>query len=240
MAGPSNALARTTSAISSALPRRTPGRPRRRESQLPASPADVAALAEYETSQLYAGLNDLYSVSGIPETIDSVRDVCSSVTGVQLFIFLLEAYALNQHVLPWTYITDMTFLESLGLPRVAVYFPHFFQILEGGFWFKTMLWSTTSFFIPTLFAYFFNLTIREVKRHGARISVARYTIDPLTFNVIKALTTYIVFVRRVGADWLGPMTVSEVGNAQFGGPQGVLIGSGIVILASLYEAAQRK
>jgi len=225
----------------SALAKRTPARPTaRRQSHLPASPADVADLAEYETSQIYAGLNDLYTVSGIPDTIEHVRDLCSSVTGVQMAFLCLESLALQREVLPWDYITSTGPIGWLGGLNINFYFPNLWHVLEPGFWFPTLLWATTSLAVPSLVAYFFNLTIRDVKRHGARVSVARYPVDPLTFNVVKALSTYIIYGQGWAADVIGPMTVEQVSNAMYGGYRGVLIGCCVCILASLYEAAQRK
>ncbi|KAK5116607.1 hypothetical protein LTR85_009232 [Meristemomyces frigidus] len=228
-------------AASSILTKRTPGRPSRRQSQiLPPSPADVANLAEYETTQIYAGLNDLYTVSGIPERIDSVRDICSSVTGVQMAFLLLEAIALQREVLPWQYAFEIAGIRAYGMPTIAVYYPDLFKLLTSEFWLPTLLWASTSILIPSLFAYFFNLTIREVKRNGALVSVARYTVDPLTFNIVKAIVTWMVYGKGVGFGYIDPLTAITASNAMFGGYNGVLIGCYICIIASVYEAAQRK
>ncbi|KAK4541630.1 hypothetical protein LTR36_007774 [Oleoguttula mirabilis] len=228
------------SATSSLLTKRTPGRPSKRESQiLPPSPADVANLAEYETNQVYAGLNDMYSVSGIPESIDNVRDICSSVTGVQMAFLLLEAIALSREVIPWVYAFEIAGIRGYGMPTIAVYYPDLFKLLTSDFWLPTLLWSATSLLIPSLFAYFFNLTIREVKRHGALVSVARYTVDPLTFNIVKALLTWMVYGKGIGFGIIDPFTAITASNAMFGGYNGVLIGCYVCIVASVYEAAQR-
>jgi hypothetical protein len=223
------------------LTKRTPGRPRHTtQTQLPPSPADVADLAEYETSQLYAGLNDFYSISGIPETLDYIREACSSVTGIQSAIQLLEAVMLNRSVLPWEFLTEISAVRGFGGPNISIYYPDLFAILTPGFWFPVLLYTTTSIFIPSLFAYFFNLTIRDVKRHGVRVSVARYTIDPLVFNIAKAIVTYAIYGHGAFSDLIGPLSVEQVGQSQLGGYQGMLIGCYVVGLASLYEAAQRR
>ncbi|KAK3670850.1 hypothetical protein LTR78_009294 [Recurvomyces mirabilis] len=227
--------------------KRTPGRPLRPSSTqrlpVPASPADVANLAEYETTQLYAGLNDLYSVSGVPETIDYIRETCSSVSGIQTSIQLLEALCLQRAVLPWLYLTELnSTIRRLGLggPVVKLYYPDLFALLSSTFWAPTLIYATTAIFLPSLFAYFFNLTLRDIKRHGARVTVARYTLDPLTFNIVKAVLTYVVYARGVGGQIVGEGNVGVVENAMVGGYQGMLVGNFVVMIASLYEAAQGK
>jgi len=190
--------------------------------------------------RVYAGLNDLISVSGVPETIDYVRELCSSVTGVQLTFLLVEAIALQRVLLPWNWIMDLSFPPAIGLQVVALYFPDLFALLTLEYWLPTLLWSTTSFFVPLLFGYFYNITVHEVRRHGASVSVARYTIDPLTFNVVKALVTYVVY-RGPGAAVLGydhPLATERVRDAMPLGQQGILIGCYVTMLVAVYEAVQ--
>ncbi|KAK4553987.1 hypothetical protein LTR86_008828 [Recurvomyces mirabilis] len=251
IASSSTALAPTTTStdITSSVPaltKRTPARPQRPSSTqqrlpIPASPADVANLAEYETTQLYAGLNDLYSVSGIPETIDYIRETCSSVTGIQTSIQLLEALSLQRAVLPWLYLTELnTNVRGLGGPVLKLYYPDLFALLSSTFWAPTLFYATTAILLPSLFAYFFNLTLRDIKRHGARVTVARYTLDPLIFNIVKAVLTYVVYAQGFGGQVVGRENVGVVENAMWGGWQGMLVGNFVVMIASLYEAAQGK
>ncbi|KAK4892140.1 hypothetical protein LTR27_009324 [Elasticomyces elasticus] len=251
-AGPSTSALTRHEPASTSLTRRTPGRPRSdTRPRLPASPADtsanpathhfwVADLAEYETTQFYAGLNDFYTVSGIPETLERVREVCSSVIGVQMAFQLLEATGLQRATLPWIYLMDVKIGPGIQGMILPIYYPDLFKLLTADFWLPTLLYATTSIFVPALFAYFFNLTTRNVNRHGATVSVARYTVDPLIFNVAKAILTYVVYGQLVGANIFGVENVATVRNAMVGGHQGVLIGCYVCILASVYEAAQRK
>ncbi|KAK5138488.1 hypothetical protein LTR08_000074 [Meristemomyces frigidus] len=222
--------------------RRTPGRPPKRQSMLPPSPADVANLAEYESSQVYAGLNDLYSLTSIDSVIASVRESCSSIAAVQMAVLLLEILGLQRTVLPWLYAFDVTGSRGLGMPTIAVYYPDLFKLLTSDFWLPTLLWSLTSLVVPSLFAYFFNLTIKEVRGRGGAplVSVARYTIDPLTFNIVKALVTWMVYAKNVDFGFIDPVTAVKTSQAMFGGYNGVLVGCYVCIVASVYEAAQRK
>ncbi|KAI7550025.1 hypothetical protein KC331_g3437, partial [Hortaea werneckii] len=229
--------------------------------RLPASPADVANFAEYETSQLYAGLSDFYTLTGLPRTLDSLRETCSSLSGIQGFFMLLETFSLHRVVLPWIYSgldLPLPFLpESLTTPRggflprkIELFYPDLFQLLSSDFWFPTLLWSTTSLLLPALAAYFFNLTLRPVHRRasgssggGVSVTVARYTFDPLMFNVVKAIATWMVYSRGVGTGvggWIGEEVVGTVEGAMWGGYQGVLVGCYVCVLASVYEAVLRK
>lgn len=162
--------------------------------------------------------------------------------GVQLTTLLLEAFALQRRLLPWKYLTEIPWIGVLGMPdRLAIKIPDFFVLLTGYFWSTTLLWLATSIVVPSLFAYFYNLSIRDVKRHGNVVSVARYVIDPFTFNVVKALGSYIIYSR--GSTFGGLVSnevAGRVSSAMFGGSTGTVIGAVVCALASLYEAAQRK
>ncbi|RMY67394.1 hypothetical protein D0862_15092 [Hortaea werneckii] len=253
--------ATTTTRSSSLLsPTTTTQQPR-----LPASPADVANFAEYETSQLYAGLADFYTLTGLPRTLDALRESCSSLSGIQGFFMLLETFALHRVVLPWVdsgvdlplpfvpeFLTTSTNHGGLGfLPRkLQLSYPDLFQLLSAHFWLPTLLWSTTSLLLPALAAYFFNLTLRPVHHRrasasgsgGVSVTVARYTFDPLMFNVVKAIATWMVYSRGVGTGrWLlDPEVVGTVEGAMWGGYQGVLVGCYVCVLAAVYEAVLRK
>ncbi|KAI7540622.1 hypothetical protein KC317_g17144, partial [Hortaea werneckii] len=233
--------------------------------RLPASPADVANFAEYETSQLYANLADIYTLTGLPRTLDSLRETCSSLSGIQGFFMLLETLALHRVVLPWVYSgLDLPLpflphrLTTAGggfLPRsIELCYPDLFQLLSSDFWLPTLLWSTTSLLLPALAAYFFNLTLRPVHRRAGggaggavSVTVARYTFDPLMFNVVKAIATWMVYSRGVGttttgmgAGWIGEEVVRTVEGAMCGGYQAVLVGCYVCVLAAVYEAVLRK
>jgi hypothetical protein len=157
---------------------------------------------------------------------------------------LLEGVALSRELLPLSQVSP-TLIESrriLGLQTwpIAVYLPNLFQLLTADFWYPTLLWSATSIFIPLLVAYFYNLSIRDVKRHGSRVTIVRYRADPLTFNIAKALGALIVYNRGFTFGIVDPAYIVRVNEAMFGGHQGMLLGGYVGILAALYEAAQRK
>ncbi|KAK4505455.1 hypothetical protein PRZ48_003418 [Zasmidium cellare] len=242
------AIATVSSTVSSALSpsgqlvSRTPApRPStRRRSELPGppSPSDVADVVEYESTKFASGVRDLYARSGITENIESLRESLSSVNAIQLSFLLLEAFALQRRVLPWRYMFD---IPSTGLtPSIAVFLPDLFVLLTGFYWSTTLLWSATSIFVPILFAYFYNLTMRDVKRGNTRVTVARYAADPFTYNVVKALATWLVYVKGVNFGFIDPEVAERVDLAVYGGSTAILIGSAVGALAALYEAAQKK
>ena len=232
---PSQQLSRTSNAVATRTPGRV-GRPRR--SELPPSPADIADDVEYTTSQLSTSLSDLYANSGMTERIESLRENLSSVHAVQVTLILLEALALQREILPWQYVFDIPPLAIFGTPSIPIGVPDLFMLLTPLFWSTTLLWASTSLVGPLIVAYFYNLSTTTVRRGGQRVNVARYSADPMTFNVVKALLSYIVYGRSYNNGLWTEHTAFRVQHAMPGGPTGMLIGSAIGALASLYEAAQ--
>ena len=104
------------------------------------------------------------------------------------------------------------------------------------------LWLATSLFVPILFAYFFNFS-HSIRGQGVRTRSTPhiYKFDPLSFNVAKALLTWLVFAKgfRYGG-FYSDETVLRVEDALYGGYPAVLIGAGIGALASIYEAILQK
>lgn len=115
-------------------------------------------------------------------------------------------------------------MPALGTGELAIKIPDLFTVLTIGFWGPVGLWAITSVFLPLVGAWFINLT------EGGR------SYDPVSFNVVKGLVAWVVYVRGgVGGESKG---VVEKGVP--GGAQGLLVGAGIGVLASLYEALLRK
>lgn len=230
---PSQQLTRVSNAVST----RTPGRPRRR-SELPPSPADIADDVEYTASQLSTSIHDAYARTGITEAIDYVREGLSSVTAVHGTILFLEAMALQRTVLLWNHAFDIPPLAIIGTPSIAVRVPDLFLLLTSAFWQPTLLWLATSILIPASVAYFYNLSTITVRRGGARTTVARYAVDPLTFNIVKALISYVVYENDYALGIFDNHAAYEIQHVMPGGKSGFLISSGIGALVALYEAAQ--
>jgi len=229
-------------ASSPSLPtRRTPTANimQQRRQSLPPSPTIVVDEVEHATTRFYAGLDDIYTLSGIPEAIDWTRESCSSIAAVHFAFILMEAYGLSQAVIPWEYMFDIPSIHVIGTPSIAVSIPNLFVLLSASFWYPTLLWSATSIFIPLLFAYFFNLTVHTVKRNNARVRVVRYNYDPFTFNVVKSMLVSTVYGAGILQGYVSNHTVAVVDGSQYGGFTSMLMGTYVCGLCSLWQATQR-
>lgn len=208
---------------------------------LPASPAEVADAIERQTAIVTSKVGTMWKESGVTNGAESLRERLSSVVSIEVATLAVEAYGLQRLTLPWQYVLDTPAVRSAGLNSYAVHLPNLFKLLESTFWAPTTLWATTSLFIPLFFAYFFNLTLKTKTTHGITSSKAAYRVDPLIFNITKALFTWLVYaqgVRFMGA--FSDTTVLAVNAALPGGYQGAMIGAGIGIITSIYDAVLKK
>jgi hypothetical protein len=210
-----------------------------RRPSLPPSPNVVVDEVEHASARFYAGLDDLYTLSYIPEAIDWARESCSSIATVHLTFILMEAWGLSNAVMPWTYLFDFPSIRIVGTPSIPVKIPDLFVMLSSSFWSPVLLWSATSIFIPLLFAYFFNLTVHTVKRNNARVRVVRYNYDPFTFNVAKFMIVSTVYGAGILHGYVSDRTVAIVDSSQFSGFASMLIGTYVCGLCSLWQATQR-
>lgn len=168
------------------------------------------------------------------ERIEAVRESLSSVASIEVIIILLESFALSRKTLPPRYAFTVPKFDGVGFPGFDVSVPDFFQLVTAAFWGPSTLWTGTSLVVPLLFAYFFNLTLGTKKR-------AAHSVDPLTFNIVKALTTYVVYAKGVRFGGLiGNETVGVVNDGMYGGYQGVLIGAAVGAITSIYDAILKK
>lgn len=221
----------------------TPARPRRRSELLPASPADITEDVEAATRRFYASLTNAWERFGIADVTDTIRDKCSSIEAIQATWLALEAVGLQYKVLPRRYAFDIPSIHVGGrysTPGYGIRIPDLFQILTADFWSMSLLWASTSIFVPLLFAYIYNLSVRDVKRGGNRVTVARYSFDPLVYNIVKAILAWTVYAQGYTFGFLNKHVILSVDAAMLGGHNLILIGSYVGILVSLYDAAQRK
>lgn len=247
---PVRALAATTASLTrdpNDVPTHTPGRPRNSSrAQLPASPAQVAEYVEDHSQRFTASLNDLLTLSTLPDILEDLRINLSTVPAILLSCLALEAYGLFDAILPWK-ATGLAIPVPVFGPRGSPYIwnpklPDLFMLLSPEFFWKPfLLWSGTSIFVPLFFAYFYNLTMRDIKRAGVRVTVPRSRVDPMTFSVVKMLVTMLVYGNGIffgGA--VDEIAAERVHGAVFGGYQGICVGAAVGAVASLYEAVQRK
>lgn len=191
------------------------------------------------------------------ERVENLREVCSSVTAVQMTSIFIEAWCLQREVLPIGSAFEIPSLQLFGYktPSVPFGLPSFLKLVGADFWSTTILWSVTSIIIPLLVSYFFNLSSRSVRRHGTRATESRYQVDPLTFNIAKAIATFFVYgmpinplvpdvpdfkAVHVRVPFVDKAVAARVNKAMFYGWKGVVMGSFVGIVTALYEAAQSK
>lgn len=189
---------------------------------------------EHQSNRAVASLQDLYAKSPVPTTLTWARETCSTLSAIQLTFLLIEGLALHRALIKWTYFADT---PAYGVGKTSIYLPDLFVLLTGHYWKATTLWVGTSIAAPAAVGWLFNLTLRDNKR-GA--STVKYAVDPLMFNIAKALITFGVYHKNIAYPYVSEDTISAVNQATYGGYAGVLAGCGIGILASLYDAALRK
>lgn len=188
------------------------------------SPAVLADRIETQTKTLLESFSSYVSSSPLPAFLNSIRSTLSSVISIELFALFIEAWGLRAQVLPMAYLTTIPSIPAIGMGEISILIPDLFALLTSAFWGPAALWLSTSLLLPLMAAWFFNFT------EGGR------NYDPLSYNVTKALLAWVVYVRGgVGGDSRG---VVEKGVP--GGSQGLLIGAGIGVLASLYEAVLKR
>ncbi len=219
----------------------TPARSRRRSELLPPSPADVADDVEDTVRGIYARLDQMLTDSPIPDILDGLRERCSSGLAVQAVALGLEAYAIQNTLLPRHYAFDWPAFRfgKLTTSGYAVTVLDFFQVLTGNFWIVGLLWSATSIWIPMIASFFFNLSARPARR-SSRTSTTRTNFDPLIFNVTKAILAYVIYGQGYTFGFLPVRPIAAINASILGGPNGMLIGSYVGIVVALYEAAQGK
>lgn len=238
----SNAVATTSSALT-----RTPAVQKTlafaSNVPLPPSPAVVANHIDRQTAKLRTSVNDAYKKTGISEWIDNTRDKISTTASIESLAIIVELFGLQKEILPIKYLALIPASETLRTPAIPAKIPDLFVLLSADFWSTFLLWLSGSVIIPMTFAYFFNLSLRA-KHGGARNAknlqpTAQY--DPLTFNIVKALVTYLIYAKDTTVfGWPGEVSKARIEGNVPGGYQGVLIASGIGVLASIYEAVLKK
>ncbi|KAK0708735.1 hypothetical protein B0T21DRAFT_376852 [Apiosordaria backusii] len=239
-------------ALSTALVR-TPGRAlslASRLPQLPATPADVAASVERSTALVKTRLNTLYSESKIPEATHQTREWLSTVHSVLSTIALFELYKLRQELLPDRYAFTIPAINFLGTHDYPVKLPDMFALVTASFWGPALTWFLTSFLLPSLFGYFFNLSVAHSSSGPSVATRGRprkdagqgeYAVDPLTFSIVKALATYVVYAQGVTFGGLiDPVNVGRINGAVYSGWKGVLVGTAVGGVVSFYDAVLRK
>lgn len=230
--------------LSEALPRRSsilasPG-------NLETSPRAVADYLERNTRKASAYISDGISRTHISEYSDYVRDILSSPVAFIALAFVAEFASLCKGLI------DLRHAFGIPIPfsgkAVSVSLPDVFVFITPEFLAPMGLFLLVNGILPTLAGYFFNYPRKSATSHShnTRRASAQHDaaplVDPLVFNVAKALLAYLVY-GAVGSSGFYPYssnTVSIVNAAIPFGYSGIVTSSVIGATFALYEAVLRK
>ncbi|KAG8626163.1 hypothetical protein KVT40_006564 [Elsinoe batatas] len=208
---------------------------------IPPSPAVITDAIEAQTRKFSTSLDHVLVKANARDWLNDTRELLSSVVGIETLVLLLEGFALQRQLIPFRHAFNLPAVDALGTNPYPVQLPDFFILLTDVYWSASILWSLTSFWLPLAFSWLFNLTMRPVMKGGVTYIKPRWRCDPLSFNIAKALISWLVF--RQGARYFNlfsDVTANAVELSMPAGYNGVIIGAAIGGLASLYDAAQRK
>ena len=191
------------------------------------------------------GLETAWSDSGVLEYQHALRSFLSNLKVVEAVIVSLEGGNILWSFIPWKYLTTTPAIEGLHIPPLAIKVPDLFVLLSATFWAPFSLWLVTGLVLPLVAAYFINLSWQAATGARRTRSVAgntgRASFDPLTFNIAKALIVYKVFVDGFTFfDVFDNFTVASVNAAVPGHFGGMLTGTAIGVVGTLYEAILRR
>ncbi|KAL9081520.1 MAG: hypothetical protein Q9159_007296 [Coniocarpon cinnabarinum] len=192
---------------------------------LPSSPQAVTSLIERSSAAFNDRVTCLVERSGLPNATASTRAMLGGVQAITTLFALFEAGALNRALIPFRHAF---FLPLPYFDSVSIKFPDLFVLLTSAFWAPVLLWSALALFIPTAAGYLFNISATQ-----GRDRKYRYAVDPVVFNVAKAVGLWVFYVRGwEGRDELvDPRVSGTVDGGVVGGVPamfvGALIGGGL-------------
>ncbi|KAJ5149114.1 hypothetical protein N7448_000692 [Penicillium atrosanguineum] len=228
-------------------PTRTPSSVRtpRASFDVPASPALVAASIDRQTAKMREGLENAWDHSGFLEHSYSVRAMLSSLKAVETILICLEGSSVIKSLFPMRHLANTPAVDAIHLPEIMIKVPDVFVMITGEFWASLTLWALTSVVLPLIAAWFINLSWmaatggQSVRR--TRSASTRASFDPLTFNIAKALLVYKVFVEHFNYfDLFSNYTIVKVNAVVPGRWKGMLTGTAIGVIGTLYEAILRR
>lgn len=212
---------------------------------LPATPADIANSVDRSTHAMRQRVSSIYHESGFTEASNATREALSTVTSVLYIVNAVELYNVFKEVLPARYAFTIPAVGFLGSPDYPVDLPDMFLLVTASFWAPAFVWAFTSFIAPSLVGYFVNLTATSASSGPRTRSRAHHgpehPVDPLTFSIVKALLSYVVYAQGVNfSGLLSPSAIERLNGAVYGGYKGMLTGTAITGLVSIYDAVLKK
>ncbi|EFY86220.1 hypothetical protein J3459_003829 [Metarhizium acridum] len=232
--GSSTAITRTPARSLSQVAARIP---------LPATPADVANAFDRSTIAMRKRVTSIYQETGITEASNATRETLSTVTSILFVVAAFELYFIRPEILANRYAFTIPAIRAIGTPDYPIYLPDMFLILTSSFWSPALTWALTSVVLPSLFGYFFNLTATSHSgpRTRSKAALNDTVVDPLTFSIVKALISYVVYGQGVTfGGFLSETSIERLNGAVYGGYKGILVGTAVTGIVSIYEAVLRK
>ncbi|KAJ5263621.1 hypothetical protein N7478_011226 [Penicillium angulare] len=215
--------------------------------QFPPSPAVVTDAIDRQTVKMREGLESAWSASGIIERSHALRATLSSLKAVETIFVLLELSSVLYELIPLRYLTTTPAIPAAFLPAFHIKIPDLFVLLTPNFWAPFTLWFLSNLLVPLLAAYFFNLSWQAATggaqpvRRSSRSAPTRPSFDPLSFNIAKAILVYKVYADHYDyAGLYSKYAIAKVNYAIPGQWKGLLAGSAIGVVGTLYEAILRR
>lgn len=207
--------------------------------ELPPSPAVVTDAIDRQTAAWGKSINETWTSSGVIERSNALRSLLSSVKAIETLVLLLEGSGIIRQIWPLRYLTTVPAIEAIHTPEFALNVPDFFILLDGAFWAPFSLWLLTSVFLPLGTAYFFNLKATSTATRNSNSQ--RTNFDPLSFNIARALIAYLVYAKHFSFwDLYSGFTIDKVNASVPGEWTGMLTGTAIGLVGTLYEAILQK
>ncbi|CAJ2502296.1 Uu.00g096900.m01.CDS01 [Anthostomella pinea] len=210
---------------------------------LPATPADVADAVDRSTIALRTRAASMYKELGITEATHATRETLSTVSSVLFAVTAFEMYFLRPEILADRYAFTIPAVSFLGTSDYPVFIPDMFLLLTASFWSPALLWAFTSIVLPSIAGYFVNMTTGaqpgRVTRRAAPVQDS--AIDPLTFSIVKALLSFVVYGQGITfGGWINEFSIARINTAVYGGYKGMLVGAAITGIFSIYDAVLKK
>ncbi|KAL4865632.1 hypothetical protein BDV12DRAFT_174256 [Aspergillus spectabilis] len=217
--------------------------------QLPPSPDVVTQMIDRQTTAWRKSISEAWNDSGVQEQSDSLRATLSTVKAVEVIVTVLEALSVIREVLPLRYLATVPAIDAVHSPAIPIKIPDLFVLVDSSFWAPVSLWLLTSVLLPLTAAYFFNISFQVTQSSGGPAAhtrrssrtIAQAHFDPLSFNISKAIVTYLVYAH--GFTFWNIYSSYSVQTVNASIPfqyAGILTGTAIGAVGTLYEAILRK
>ncbi|PKX90687.1 uncharacterized protein P174DRAFT_270500 [Aspergillus novofumigatus IBT 16806] len=210
----------------------------------PLSPALVTDAIDRQTAEWRERINDAWVRSGVQESSNWLRSKMSSVRAVETIVMAVEGAFLMKDLIPIRYLTTIPAVPAINSPEFALRVPDLFMLVDGAFWAPFSLWLLTSYLLPLLFAYFFNISLQASGNPAPETRKGHKTrpeFDPLSFNITKAVITYVVYAHHF--NFMGLYSNFSIERVNVSVPfhwPGMLTTAAIGTVGTLYEAILRK